>query len=160
MAEVEFWCNTFYWGAGFHFQVASGSSLKEILRRNFLKEALCMKSTSFYSTFVIKLLNITWRKSGSCNGVGHGLCHSWSLQQVFEILTLVKGSPRGPSGEKPAYQWKRCERLGFNPWGGKIPWKKAWQPIQLFLAVESQGQRSLAGHSPYDHKELDTTEAS
>lgn len=118
-------CYTFYWGVGFHFQVASGSSLKEILRRNFLKEALCMKSTSFYSTFVIKLLNITWRKSGSCNGVGHGLCHPWSLQQVFEILTLVKGSPRGPSGEEPAYQWKRCERLGFNPWGGKIPWKKA-----------------------------------
>ena len=29
----------------------------------------------------------------------------------------------------------------------------------MFLPGESQGQRSLAGHSPWDHKESDMTEA-
>ena len=34
-----------------------------------------------------------------------------------------------------------------------------WQPTPVFLPGESQGQRSLAGNSPWGHKELDTTES-
>ena len=48
-------------------------------------------------------------------------------------------------------------RLGFNPWVGKIPWRKAWQPTPVFLPGESHGQRSLVGYSPRDCKESDTT---
>ena len=33
-----------------------------------------------------------------------------------------------------------------------------WQPTPVFLHAESHGQRSLAGYSPWGHKELDTTE--
>ena len=51
--------------------------------------------------------------------------------------------------------FKRC---GFDPWVGKIPWKKAWQPIPVFLPGESHGQRSLAGYSPWGPKESVTTE--
>ena len=47
---------------------------------------------------------------------------------------------------------------GFDPWVGKIPWKRAWQPIPVFLPGESHGQRSLVGCSPWGHKESDTTE--
>ena len=50
------------------------------------------------------------------------------------------------------------QRLGFNSWVGKTPWKREWQPTPIFLPEESQGQRSLAGHSPWSHKESDTTE--
>ena len=39
-------------------------------------------------------------------------------------------------------------RLGFDPWVGKIPWRRAWQPTPVFLPGESHGQRSLAGYSP------------
>ena len=39
-----------------------------------------------------------------------------------------------------------------------IPWWRAWQPTSVLLPGESHGQRSLAGYSPYGHKELDTTE--
>ena len=39
----------------------------------------------------------------------------------------------------------RCKRHGFNPWVGKIPWRKAWQPTPAFLPGEFHGQRSLAG---------------
>ena len=32
-----------------------------------------------------------------------------------------------------------------------------WQPTPIFLPGEFQGQRSLAGYSPWGHKESDTT---
>ena len=38
-------------------------------------------------------------------------------------------------------------------------WRSKWQPIPVFLPRESHGQRSLVGYSPWDLKELDTTEA-
>ena len=41
---------------------------------------------------------------------------------------------------------------------GRFPWRKAWQPTQVFLPGESHGQRSLAGYSPQNSKESDTTE--
>ena len=40
------------------------------------------------------------------------------------------------------------KRLWFNPWFGKIPWRRAWQPTLVFLPGESHGQKSLAGYSP------------
>ena len=33
-----------------------------------------------------------------------------------------------------------------------------WEPTLVFLPGQSQGQRSLAGYSPWGRKELDTTE--
>ena len=36
--------------------------------------------------------------------------------------------------------------------------RRKWQPILVFLPGESHGQRSLAGYSPWSHKELDLTE--
>ena len=47
---------------------------------------------------------------------------------------------------------------GFSPWVGKIPWRREWLPTSLFLPEEPHGQRSLAGYSPFGHKELDTAE--
>jgi len=32
----------------------------------------------------------------------------------------------------------------FNPWIGKIPWRRAWKPAPVFLPGEYHGQRSLA----------------
>ena len=46
----------------------------------------------------------------------------------------------------------------FNPWVGKIPWRRKWQPTPVFLPGEFHGQRSLAGCSPWCHKESDTIE--
>ena len=45
----------------------------------------------------------------------------------------------------------------FDPWVGKIPWRRKWQPTPVFLPGEFHGQRSLAGYSPWDGKESDTT---
>ena len=43
-------------------------------------------------------------------------------------------------------------------WVGKIPWRRKWLPTPVFWPGEFHGQRSLAGYSPWGHKESDTTE--
>jgi len=52
----------------------------------------------------------------------------------------------------------QCCRPGFNPWFGKIPWSRKWQPTPVFLSGKSHGWRSLAGYSPWGGKESNTTE--
>ena len=51
------------------------------------------------------------------------------------------------------------KRHGLNPWVGKIPSRRKWQPTPVFLLGKSHGQRSLAGCGPQGCKESDTTEA-
>ena len=50
-------------------------------------------------------------------------------------------------------------RHRFNPWVGKILWRRAWQQTPVLLPGESHGQRSLESCSPCGCKQLDTTEA-
>ena len=50
-------------------------------------------------------------------------------------------------------------RLGFDPWIGKISWRRAWQPTPVFLPGEFNEQRNLTGYGPWGHKESDMTEA-
>ena len=52
----------------------------------------------------------------------------------------------------------QCGRPGFNPWVGKIPWRRKWQPTPILLPGKFHGLRSLVCYSPWGHKELDTTE--
>ena len=52
----------------------------------------------------------------------------------------------------------QCGRPGFDPWVGKIPWRREWLPTPVFWPAESHGQRRLAGYSPWGHKESDMTE--
>ena len=46
----------------------------------------------------------------------------------------------------------------FHPWIGKIPFRREWLPTPYFLPREFHGQRSLAGYSPWGHKESDMTQ--
>ena len=59
-------------------------------------------------------------------------------------------------------RWERiclqCRRLGFDPWVGKIPWRRAWQPTPVFLPGKSHRQGSLVVYSPRGCKESDMTE--
>ena len=65
-------------------------------------------------------------------------------------MALVVKNPPANAGD--------VRRHGFDPWVGKIPWRRAWQPTPVFLPEETHGYRSLAGYSPYDYKESDTSE--
>ena len=51
----------------------------------------------------------------------------------------------------------QCRRPGFNPWVGKIPWRRAWLPTPVYLPGEFHGWKSLTGYSPWGCNELDTT---
>ena len=63
-------------------------------------------------------------------------------------LGLYKENPESPvafpgaaSGKEPGCKCRRCKGLGFDPWGGKIPWRRAWQPTPVFWPVESPWTR-------------------
>ena len=45
----------------------------------------------------------------------------------------------------------------FDPWVGKIPWKRKWQPTPVLLPRESHGQRSLVGYSLWGRQESNTS---
>jgi len=63
-------------------------------------------------------------------------CCKWITQYCTSLVAqMVKNLPASI-------------RPGFDPWVGKIPWRREWQPTPVFLPGESHGQRSLAGHSP------------
>ena len=64
--------------------------------------------------------------------------------------------PRWFSGKESACQ---CRRFRFDPWVGKIPWRRKWRPSPVFLPGKFQGERNLVGYSTWGHKELDMTEA-
>ena len=36
-------------------------------------------------------------------------------------------------------------------------WRRKWHPTSVFLPEESHGQKSLAGHGPWGHRESDST---
>ena len=69
------------------------------------------------------------------------------LSLDFPVALMVNNLPANTGDVK---------RCGFNPWVEKIRWRRAWQPTPVFLPGESHGQKSLAGHSPWSHKESDT----
>ena len=52
----------------------------------------------------------------------------------------------------------QCRRSWFDPWVGKLLWRRKWQSTPVFLPGDSHGWRSLAGYSPWCHKESDMTE--
>jgi len=79
----------------------------------------------------------------------------WGVDQV-EILSwniLMKGLPRWLSGKESTCQ---CRRHRFDPWIGKIFWRRKWKPTPVSLLGKSHGQRNLVGYSPWCHKDLDT----
>ena len=62
------------------------------------------------------------------------LCFSLSVQYSM-------GFQGGASGKEPACQCRRHKRCGFNPWVGKIPWRRAWQPIPVLSRLENPMDR-------------------
>ena len=55
----------------------------------------------------------------------------------YEPFTSITGFRGGSDG-----------RPRFDPWVGKILWRRARQPIPVLLFGEFHGQRSLAGYIP------------
>ena len=75
--------------------------------------------------------------------------------QRLSAAPVPSSFPSGTSGKESACP---CRRQRINPWVGKIPWRRAWQPTPVSLPGESHGQRSLAGCSSWGRSESGTTE--
>ena len=83
------------------------------------------------------------------------LIYNVSRANILFLSSTIPGSTSGKESTRQCRGHKGCE---FNPWVEKIPWNRKWQPTPVFLPGKFHGQRSLAGYSPWDHKELDMTE--
>ena len=70
-------------------------------------------------------------------------CLVWYSDDSCSLL------PGWLNGKEPACHCSRCKRHRFDPWVGKIPWRRKWQPTPVFLPGKSYGQRSLVGYSPW-----------
>ena len=46
---------------------------------------------------------------------------------------LYMGFAGGSRGKERVCQCRRYKRRGFDPWVGKIPWRRAWQPTAIFF---------------------------
>ena len=75
----------------------------------------------------------------------------------FEPQTSTRGLSAGDhQGRFPAQTVKSLPatwKMLVDPWVGKIPWRRGWQPAQVFLTREFHGQKSLASYSLRDRRE-------
>ena len=72
-----------------------------------------------------------WDSSGKNTGVG---CYAhWMLWRAWVHVSYTHtywlGFPGGAGGKASACQGT-LKRHGFYPWVGKIPWRRAWNPLQ------------------------------
>ena len=49
----------------------------------------------------------------------------------------------GKKKKQTICQCRRCKRHGFDPWVGKLPWRRKWQLTAVFLPGKFHGQRNL-----------------
>ena len=64
---------------------------------------------------------------------------------------MALGLPEGLCWQRICLQ---CRKPGFDPWIGKITWRREWLPAPVIWPGESHGQRSLAGYCPWGHKDM------
>ena len=70
--------------------------------------------------------------------------------------TYDRGLPQWLTGKESAYNARDTGDISSIDGWGRSPRK--WQPTPAFLPEKFHGQRSLAGSSPWGHKESDMTE--
>ena len=91
----------------------------------------------------------------ACSSTLLSTCYIYTdTHRCIHTFTHMFGLPWWFTGKESTCQ---CRRHRFNPWVRKVPWRRKWQPTPLFLPRKSQGQRSLAGYSPWGCKESDIT---
>ena len=117
--------------------------LEEIENGYFQLPLKCTKPTFVY-IFLSYIHSRTWKETTSL---------AFSTMSVWFM-----DFPVGASGKEPTCQCTRHKRCGLDPWVGKMPWRRKWQPTAVFLPGNSHGQRNLTSFSPWGHKESDTTE--
>ena len=86
----------------------------------------------------------------------------WKMQATYCVIPNIRHSTIGkttgfPGGSDGKASGLQCGRPEFNPWVGKILWRRQWHPTPVLWPGKSHGQRSLVDYSPRGRKELDTS---
>ena len=77
--------------------------------------------------------------------------------KASHIIRQLNNKNSNANGKEPICHCRRHKRQGFNPWAGKMPWRRSWQPTPAFLPGESHGWKSLENYSLWTGKESDMT---
>ena len=83
----------------------------------------------------------------------NGKCYVFNKRKLW--LTNLLDWTLGFLGSSDSKE-STCSEVQSLIW--KLPWRREWLPTPVFLPGEFHGHRSLAGCSPWGHKELDMTE--
>ena len=84
------------------------------------------------------------------------IIHAQRNKSTCVLIWVATGLPRWYSGK--VNQCRKCRKGEFDPWVGKIPWRRKWQPTPVLLPGKSHGQSSLVGCGPWGRKKLGMTE--
>ena len=117
-----------------------------LLQRIFLKQGL--------NPCLLRLLHCR-RNLYPTEPPGKPLSYSSSFNDKMSPYYLTEETL---GGKQPACLCRRHKICGLDPWVGKMPLRRVWQPTPVFLPGESHRQRSLVGYSPQGHKESNRTE--
>ena len=87
----------------------------------------------------------------------HGSSVVFWLWPKIMLYFLIGNLKHGSFYREEPLSWRRirlqCRRPGFNPWVGKMPWRRERLPTPVFWPREFHGL-----YSPRVHKESDMTE--
>ena len=72
----------------------------------------------------------------------------WTVEFIG-LADALQDFPGGASGKELV-----CQCDGFDPWVGKIPWRKVWQPTPVFLPRKSPWIEESRGYSPWGCKDM------
>ena len=78
--------------------------------------------------------------------------------QLIRCRVSAVGFPGGAVLKSPPANARRHQTHRFNPWVGKVSWSMKRHPTPVSLPEKFNGQRSLAGYSPWGCQEWDTTQ--
>ena len=81
------------------------------------------------------------------------------IPSSFSIL-FHYGFTGGTTVKNPPANAGDTRDVVLDPWVGKIPWRRKWQPTPVFLPGKFHGQRSQVDYSIQGYKESDMTEHS
>ena len=123
--------------------------LGKYLEKNMVQKDTCTP------VFIAALFTIlkTW-KQPKCP-----LTKEWIKKMLCVCIhTYTYGCSGGSVSKESACNTRDIKDMASIPGSGRSPGEGSGNPAPVFLPGESHGQRSLAGYSPWGHKELDTTE--
>ena len=90
----------------------------------------CSYSNKHQVIFFHILFHYGFSQNSECSSLCllfiHHICNSLPL-------LIPRCFTGGTFGKEPTCQGRRHKRWGFDPWVGKIPWKRVWQPTPVFL---------------------------